>query len=162
MEQKYTSRNTSINKNKIPKIYAYQIPKGKSVLDYGCGKYTEHIEEYANRNEIKWKGYDKYNREEEDNQKEKSDYVFCSNVLNVIAEDEIVDEIINECISLATKEAVFTVYEGDRTGKGRQTGKDQYQRNEKKAEYVKRIHDLGFDARTNFIGIIVPVNSISE
>ena len=40
MDQKYTSANTSVNKNYLPAVYnKVKLNKGESVLDYGCGKY---------------------------------------------------------------------------------------------------------------------------
>ena len=44
MEQIYTSANTSVNSSRLPKIYnlAKEKIEGKSVLDYGCGKYFDN------------------------------------------------------------------------------------------------------------------------
>lgn len=146
MEQKYTSKGTSINSEKLPRIYGAKIPAGHTVLDYGCGKYVDHLKAKAAENGWVWSGYDPFNYVTDD--VEINDYVICSNVLNVIAEDEVVNEVIRTCVDLAREYAVFTVYEKEGDGVGRQTGKDQWQRNEKTSAYMKRIRDLGYEAKS--------------
>lgn len=144
--QKYNSANTSINKNRLPAIYSYPISAGVTVLDYGCGRYTDHIKEYAEVKGVYWTGYDKYNQPEKNNTQALSreyDIVLCSNVLNVIEEDEIVKSIIRECVRLAEKEAVFTVYEGNGTGIGRASSETSYQRNWKLSEYMRLMENMG-------------------
>ena len=144
MKQEFTSANTSINKNKLPVIYnRADIPSGSSVLDYGCGRHINHLREKAQQNNWTWSGFDPFNLP--NSKPIVSDYVICSNVLNVIKEDSIVNDVITAVISLATKAAIFTVYEKDGTGKGLQTGKDQWQRNEKLSVYVKRMKDMGYN-----------------
>ena len=65
--------------------------------------------------------------------------VFCSNVLNVVDSDEVVAGIAGFLTACAISgAAVFiTVYEGDKSGVGRPTKADCYQRNEKIADYLK-------------------------
>lgn len=149
--QKFTSANTSINKTRLPKIYnLLDNISNCVVVDYGCGRYTDHIKEWAKDRNIQWYGYDKYNQSPETNdvsisKLNEADYVVCSNVLNVIAEDDILLNIIREC-SNNTGKAFFTVYDGDKTGIGRQTGKDQYQRNQKVKWYLDFIRANGYNA----------------
>ena len=41
--QSFTSKETSINSVKLPAVYKRATFSAPVVLDYGCGKYTEHI-----------------------------------------------------------------------------------------------------------------------
>lgn len=157
MAQNFTSKDTSINKGKLPAIYrklSDKVLRFKTVIEYGCGKYTEHIREHLESLYCVPFFYDPYNQPEEENGKALNaiksaifaapfDVAICSNVLNVIDSDETVNEIIRKLVRIAT-DTYITVYEGDKTGKGKQTGKDQYQRNEKAAAYLDRIRGLGY------------------
>lgn len=160
--QNYTSAATSINSTKLPAVYtrvsdsAYQW--ADKLLDYGCGRYVTHLIKYAAQHSALpedeyyhycwWYGYDRYNRDAADNAHALDGYaenssarrmVFCSNVLNVVDSDEVVAGIAGFLTACAISgAAVFvTVYEGDKTGIGRATKTDCYQRNEKIAEYLK-------------------------
>lgn len=149
MGQNFTSAATSINVNKLPSLYnKVDLPKGKTIIDYGCGKYTEHIKEKMKENEIEWYGYDPYNQPKEINEetlKHRADVVVCCNVLNVIDDDETVINIVHRLFNLG-KEVIVQIYEGDKSGIGRQTGKDTYQRNENTEMYRNLIESLGYKA----------------
>ena len=70
----------------------------------------------------------------------KSVDVVCSNVLNVIDDDDTIRKICQRIEYIAEKSGgrgFVTVYEGDKTGIGRRSGFDQYQRHEKLTEYIK-------------------------
>ena len=149
MSQTYTSSATSINSTKLPAVYRKADLSAPYVLDYGCGKYTEHI-----RSALTGKVYlpfDPYNQQDEVNcntmmtvctasaSDERVD-VICSNVLNVIDEDDTIRFIAEQIERITDKTggtAYITVYEGDRSGAGRQTGPDQYQRNEPLRNYLR-------------------------
>jgi hypothetical protein len=83
-------------------------------------------------------GYDLYNQPMDKNQEtiktlESSTpigVIICSNLLCVIKEDEIVQQIVNQ-VTATRQPYFFTVYEGDKSGVGKQTGEDQWQRNQK-------------------------------
>ena len=135
-----------------------------SYLDFGCGRYTRHIadhvatkayevaqnapREYRGHMGI-WHGYDAYNQSEEENDVEleafrsESEFfnqmVICSNVLNVIDSEETIAWIAARFMAWADAGAavMVTVYEGDRSGIGRATKTDCYQRNEKIVNYLK-------------------------
>lgn len=149
--QQFSSANTSINSSKLPRLY--NIINGLThctVVDYGCGKYTDHIIDWAMNRDIWWYGYDKYNQPDDANEcaikhLADADYIFCSNVLNVIAEDDVIANIIKDIVRPHAT-TIITVYEGDRSGVGRVTGADQYQRNCKKSWYVDFIRGLGYHA----------------
>lgn len=122
---------------KLPRAYRADIPKGKSVLDYGCGRCSAYLNAAAKERGWKWTGYDPYWCP--NSTPEKADFVICSNVLNVIAEDAIVEDVIESCISFARETAVFSIYEGNGSGVGRETMPECWQRNEKASAYVARI-----------------------
>ena len=121
------------------------------VVDYGCGKYTDHIQSaLAEQGKVLYP-YDPYNQPEATN-RHTMDFVrwasrtrnevdiVCSNVLNVIDDADTIRNIANEIQTIVETTggtAYITVYEGDRTCVGRATGHDQYQRNEPLRNYLK-------------------------
>lgn len=144
--QKYSSKNTSINT--ISKIYKkYEFKENSIILDYGCGKYDTSINFMKNKNCIVLP-YDKYNRYEDINQQtlnfcknNKIDYIVCSNVLNVILEDEVIFEILDNIYEIANKNTIIliSIYEGDKSSIGKETTKG-YQKNMKLKEYLKYLN----------------------
>lgn len=144
-EQKYTSAGTSINSKKLPAIYnKVRFPTGSRILDYGCGRFIDHIKEKVESQGCTYYPYDPYNLPENKLPNEMFDYAICSNVLNVIAEDNIVRDVIKTVVSHSQK-AYFTVYEGDGSGIGKITGKDSYQRNEKTNKYANLMQYMGYN-----------------
>lgn len=160
--QLFTSKNTSVNKDKFPKLYntlnwkqAFKrceemtdplIENEIFVLDYGCGKYTNHLRQLVysqeNRDVVHWIGYDSYNMETIDeetkwfcNHPQEIDIFVCSNVLNVINDEDEIFHIIK--IASQAKFFFFTVYEGDKTEVGKVTKTDCWQRNEKVKSYLR-------------------------
>ena len=150
MKQNYSSANTSINSKKLPAVYSKKMVKELHdcyLLDYGCGKYTDHIETWCKARNIRYLPYDPYNQTEATNKnsiqmailaKACGNHVvgLCSNVLNVVDSDDAIQDIINSLAILANV-ALFTVYEGDKTGIGKATSADSYQRNEKLKNYLR-------------------------
>ena len=61
-----------------------------------------------------------------------------SNVLNVIAEEDVVLNTINQASRAIVEDgiSIFTIYEGDKSGEGAPVGNDGYQRNQSTADYV--------------------------
>ena len=143
--QKYTSKNTSVNSKKIPALFSKFPFKGKSVLDYGCGKYPEIIKEYVEGCSGRYFGYDPYNLGNEIPKGQTFDVVTISNVLNVIQEDEVIESIIREAMKLAST-VIVSIYEGDKSGIGRMTKKDCYQRNQNRDWYYNFINNMGYKA----------------
>lgn len=146
MIQKITSKNTSINSSKLPVIYNKidfsKFRNGFNILDYGCGKFNNG-RDYITSIGGNWWGYDPFNRTEEENMLCHGNYydcIICSNVLNVISDTLIIYEIIKQIFNKVTlrKQAIFvTVYEGNKSGIGKITKEDCYQRNEPLSNYVK-------------------------
>lgn len=176
--QTYTSAATSINAAKLPAVYtrvsdsAYQW--ADKLLDYGCGRYTDHLIDYCLTHSncpeeddysrfCAWYGYDRYNRPEKWNAEALEGFaasekpftkrmIFCSNVLNVIDSDEVVAGIAGFLTAFAITGAavMVTVYEGDKSGVGKPTKTDCYQRNEKIGEYLKYFGE-GFTVKKGVI-----------
>lgn len=150
-EQKYTSADTSINSTKLPAVYNKKIfEKGNTVLDYGCGKYTEHIKERMEEIGCDWAGYDKFNQPDDINNETKEkmkdgfDIGICSNVLNVIDSLDVIKDIIHE-IKDCCKTAIFFIYEGNKSGEGKPTKKNCWQRNERTSKYVELMREMGYE-----------------
>lgn len=145
--QQYTSANTSVNKTKMPRLFkAYKFESNSNILDYGCGKYTRHIKKFLKEKGCFYIGMDKFNQSQKQNQKaidfsinNRVDYITCSNVLNVIKEDEIIFNIVREIREMCNPntKVIFSIYQGKKDGIGRVTKKDCYQRNEITTEYLK-------------------------
>lgn len=166
-----TSKNTSINVKKLPAIYGRlnwdalrerwakitNFERTPVVLDFGCGRYTDHIEHFLATKGFIYKGYDPFWKSKKENYEALSSeayIIICSNVLNVIANKETVNNIqryIRDFSFLASlgktlvKEPSFyfiTVYEGDKSGIGRMTKPDCFQRNETLDNYIFRYEDV--------------------
>lgn len=149
MAQTFTSSATSINSARLPAVFRKAELTAPVVLDYGCGRYTDHIRSALSGKQ--YLPYDPYNQPNAVNRetaralrsalRRKTPVdVVCSNVLNVIDDDGtvrfIADQIEN-AVELTGGTAYVTVYEGDRSGVGRQTGADQYQRNAPLRYYLR-------------------------
>lgn len=162
--QKFTSKATSINKGKLPRHFGivgkqFGWEKGTTHLDVGGGRFDnaiEHLEEQGVTGHV----YDPYNRSEEHNTNALAATTGAHtaslfNVLNVIQEPE--HQIAALKIAhdqLRTDGKVFIgVYEGDRSGIGKQTGKDQFQRNEKLDAYLPTVQQV-FPNAQMYMGII--------
>ena len=157
MEQRYTSAETSINASKLPALVKKGLKMGLfdgvSVLDYGCGKYTGHVAAAMMEKASAYYPYDPYNQGEETNahslieqgnacQVSTNTAVICSNVLNVIMEDDIIIDIIRNGLKLG-RYMYVTVYTGKGDGVGRPTKKGCFQRNEKLSTYVALAEKAG-------------------
>lgn len=166
-----SSKNTSINSKKLPAIYnrldwdalrerwakITKFDRIPIVLDFGCGRYTDHIEQFLATKGFIYKGYDPFWKSKKENYEALSSeayVVICSNVLNVILDEETFNNIqryIRDFSFLAplgktlVKEPSFyyvTVYEGDKSGIGYITKPDCFQRNETLDNYIFRYEDV--------------------
>lgn len=153
--QNYSSSATSINRSKLPAVYGKATLSAPLVFDYGCGKYTDHIDEHVRSLHKVYLPYDPYNQPDDVNKFSVTLVinamhvrypvdVICSNVLNVIDGDDVVSRIAYTLEDIATTTggtAYVTVYEGDRSCVGRPTGRDQYQRNAPLRDYLRFFHN---------------------
>lgn len=150
MSQTYTSASTSMNARKLPKVYSKlpDLQRHSLLFDYGAGKFTDHIREAFP--DVVYLPYDPYNQPDDVNAVSLTYLanamhvrcpvtVVCSNVLNVIDDDAEIGKIAARIVVAVVRTGgtgYVTVYEGDRSGIGRQTGKDQYQRNQRLETYL--------------------------
>lgn len=142
--QKYTSKNTSVNTTKLPAVYNKvcwdKLPQNILVLDWGCGRNVDLVSKELIKYGLVHIGYDPNWRSEEANTLafacvDENDVFICSNVLNVIDDDEIIKDICKR----ASQHRYFfiTVYEGDKSGVGKCSKEDCYQRNMKTKSYIQ-------------------------
>ena len=163
MKQSVTSANTSINSKRLPAIYGkIHLNEGDRVLDYGCGRYTEHLFSYCLENHAEMFPFDPFNIPEQVNKETREKLEnrpatvgIMSNVLNVIDSDEAIRAAIIDALSLISGKLYITVYEGDKTGHGKYTSNDSFQRNMKRKEYVPMLENMGFNVETKRGMIIV-------
>lgn len=144
MKQRFTSAQTSINSTKAPAVYgmkkAIEAMSGKKVVDVGGGRF-DTAKKAARAYNADVSIYDPFNRSAEHNAAVMAglyDVAIISNVLNVIDSAAARREVVQLA---ATKAAalLITVYEGDRSGKGRQTAADSWQENRPTADYIEEI-----------------------
>jgi len=146
--QTITSADTSLNQvPAVAKMVEWEA--GTRNLDYGCGKFGKFTG-YLCKKGVENLRYDPYNLTDLENETTSEkiknnpvDTATCSNVLNVIY-GVLYRNIAISTIRNSLKEggiAYFTVYEGDRSGIGKETTKG-YQNNNKTQDYVKEIADI--------------------
>lgn len=142
--QTYTSKQTSINSRKAPAIYgmkkAVDTMTGKRIIDIGGGRFDTAQTAARSYNAIV-SIYDPFNRSEEHNREVMAgayDIAIISNVLNVIDNEAARRDVVQLAGSKADT-ILFTVYEGDKSGTGRQTAADSWQENRATADYTEEI-----------------------
>ena len=140
--QEFSSAATSINKSKLPEAYTTISKKigwtpETTHIDIGGGKFDNAVE-FLGKMGVKAHVYDPFNRSEEHNAKVMkevgeggADSASLFNVLNVIKEPEYRHEALKTAHStLKPGGKIFiSIYEGDRSGVGKQTKKDSWQNN---------------------------------
>lgn len=145
--QNFSSKNTSVNTKQLPAVYSKinweKLPKHMlSILDYGCGRDTTYLEDwlkFCQRVPHYIKFDPNWCSKEENNYAEEcmgfANIFICSNVLNVIDDEKVIENICYK----ASKHPIYfiTVYEGDKSGVGKQSKEDCYQRNEKTRHYFR-------------------------
>lgn len=139
--QKYTSKNTSVNHKKVPYLVNHidwRAFSGGRCLDYGSGKLNPETFYIISGNKVQYLPYDPYWLDEQENNKAMSLYptvVICSNVFNVIDDDETMHHIHSYIRGLKVPYFI-KIYEGDKSYISRETKKDCYQRNWLAEEYL--------------------------
>lgn len=167
--QVITSKNTSINSKKLPAVYNkidwdalkidWMVQNGGEnpigiVLDYGCGRYTQHIQDFVNSKGFYYIGFDPYwNKIDFMTEIEQISKinggglaaVICSNVLNVIpwwTGVKQVSNLVHYIGYLANHRYFITVYSGDNSHHGRETKKDCWQWNRPTESYLFACDDI--------------------
>ena len=165
----YSSKNTSINTTRLPAVYnkvdwsRYTHPIDNwCVIDFGCGRIeTQRLisKKLKEHNIAQFYPYDPYHKcmvskkqyEYNAYDPDRNKVVVCSNVLNVINDDDILQKIIAAlCNIIVARDSkgiyrmqpcYITVYEGDKSGVGRLTKKDCWQRNERLPVYLDKFNN---------------------
>ena len=139
--QRNTSANTSLNQ--IPKVWKYiEYDRIDTLLDYGCGRYDK-FKEYVESQGVNYFGYDKYNRSEHENEIALAcspDIITCCNVLNVIDSLSEIEYIVARLSEYACP-VIFSIYEGNKSGIGKVSKKDCFQRNQRASLYIPLIEE---------------------
>lgn len=145
LQQEFSSANTSVNTHRLPAIYNALNPsilRGLNIFDYGVGKVKtlHNVQRWGIINNIAVIGYDKFNLPRRYNQDmlkrlPNSNIIICSNVINTIKEDEIVQSIIN-LITQQSKPFFFKIYEGNKSGIGTSNKPNCWQRNMRTKDYL--------------------------
>jgi hypothetical protein len=148
--QSISSAETSIKQ--VPALFKnnrFEVLPDHRNLDIGGGKYdlgTEHLRGRGIESHV----YDPYNRTPEHNQtvldrfkNAPADSVTAANVLNVIPEFEARLGVIQQAYDNLQPggKAYFSIYEGDKSGKGAATSKG-YQRNAPANSYIDEISNV--------------------
>jgi len=144
--QEHTSAKTSVNM--VPTLFKRVTEFGKLNLDIGGGKFDTASEWLLENHGCKNLVYDPYNRTATQNSyalrhAHDLDTITVSNVLNVIKEKERRAAVLDMTAHYASPDTkvYITVYEGDRTGKGRET-RCGYQLHRKTEDYIKEISEF--------------------
>ena len=166
--QKHSSKNTSVNTTRLPAVYnkidwhRYAHPINYHVFDIGCGKIeTQHLiydklRQHKIKNFYPWDPNhkclgNKIKTVTAMTSVDTSKVIICSNVLNVIDDNKSLNNliaficdmsVIQESNGVYRMNPVYiTVYEGDKSGVGRETKKDCWQRNECLSVYLRKFND---------------------
>jgi hypothetical protein len=144
--QRHTSKNTCVNTLpavlKLAEKQGAWLPGGRN-LDLGCGCYRK-IDDFLEERGVESVGYDKYRPESTDKGwaiAESCQTATCSNVLNVIDCEDARQALIvqaNACLKRGGRLFV-TVYEGDKSGEGRESKPDCWQENRATATYLPEL-----------------------
>lgn len=162
--QKYTSAKTSVNT--LTKVYTkMDFSRGDVILDYGGGKYDTNKDYMKTMGKVLYV-YDPFNRPEAENKevihqiitRGGADYVVCANVLNVIAEDYVIQEILTNVWNFTKPGGIMyiQIYEGNKTGNMEPTTRG-FQRNWKADNYVRFFNGQTYKKSGNIFTLEKPV-----
>ena len=147
-KQQYTSEKTSL-KHVPALIQSISFKAGTINLDFGGGKY-DLASEYLLTQQVVNLVYDPFNRSDLHNdsvlnvlQRHKAYSATVANVLNVIKEDSVILEALLQVKSLVRYGGgiYISIYEGNKTGVGKETTKG-WQRNEKAKAYLEKVKSV--------------------
>lgn len=177
-EQEFSSAETAINgkQGKLPSaLKAASIPSGALVLDYGGGTVESEAvaQDYLDQFNATEMLYDPFNQTPEHNREViktlrsngGADVAICSNVLNVIKEENVRLDVLVKIKKLLKNGATcfITVYEGGGSGEGRITQKGKsYQNHRKTADYLEEVQKVFPEAVRKGSVIIAPNSGQGE
>lgn len=161
--QEFNSADTSINSGKLPTVYGkIEFPVGCTALNYGGGRFDNTIK-FGLANGFTDLIFDPFNRSHEWNtavaksiSENGVDLAVLSNVLNVIKEANVRGFVLRVLANTLNdnKPLFITVYEGDRTGNGRQTSRSAWQENRKLKEYTAEVKKHFAHVKTRYNTIV--------
>ena len=159
-----TSANTSINQ-RIPALFKkVDWKEGTTNLDYGCGKYPWYAADYIAKKGVLNVSYDPYNYPitEKIISGQKFDTVTLSNVLNVIEDYRDRIHVLEQCKEYLKYGGTLyiTVYEGDRSGEGRETKPDCWQENRKLKSYIDEVMEVFYLGYTKIKNGVMEVHKV--
>lgn len=144
--QGFGSAGTSLNQ--VARAFRHIDWKPGTVnVDIGGGRF-DRATEYLAEKEVENLVFDPFNRDAEHNRavaervrEKKADTVTCNNVLNVIDTERSRANVILQAAKALKPEgtAYFSVYEGDKSGVGRQTKSDSWQNNRPTKDYIDEV-----------------------
>ncbi|MBO4632658.1 MAG: methyltransferase domain-containing protein, partial [Lentisphaeria bacterium] len=146
IRQKFSSGNTSL-REVAAGFRKINFQPGTVNLDLGGGRFDEGTKYLAEQG-VKNLVFDPVNRDSSHNREIFDavknggvDTVTCNNVLNVIREQAARSNVILQAAKALKPggTAYFTVYEGDGSGRGRQSQADAWQEHRKTADYLDEI-----------------------
>lgn len=156
LQQAHDSAATSINGNKLPAAFnKIKWQEGSVNLDLGGGKFdnaTEFLKGKGVENLI----FDPFNRDAEWNKRIAEqvqaggvDSVTCNNVLNVIDNEASRENVILQASKAIKPEGVayFYIYEGDKSGIGKDKGQGRWQNNMTAQQYIPEISKYFADVK---------------
>jgi len=166
MKQKYSGANTSVNHTKPPaivklvtKIDGWRM--GSINVDFGCGAHPEIM------SEILYREHGVYNMPVDPHWGFDPDIkllniigagsVTISNVLNVIKEKKLRLNLLRQAKKIRARLNYITVYEGDKSGKGRETKPDCWQENRKTESYMNEIKKVFGAGQVHRLGKLIIV-----
>lgn len=155
--QSFKSKDTSINSTRVPALFKYidwdkwvrEFPHAGQMrnLDMGGGKYntaTKYLDSFNVKNLV----FDPYNCSFDDNLRvvmevaiNPAETATISNVLCVIKEKEKRIELLERAKRWA-KVVFISVYEGDKSGIGRETKRGGWQENRKLSSYISEVEEV--------------------
>lgn len=154
LKQEFSSRDTSINSAKTPAVYN-MVDKiggwheGSVNIDVGGGKYDTLTRALADKGVTSYI-YEPYGRTINENayilaqlqsNALRGDTATCSNVLNVIKESDMRANVVHQVAKAIKPEGVayFTIYEGNKAGRGAVSKDDCWQNNRRVGTYVDEV-----------------------
>ena len=146
MKQEFNSAGTSLKQ--VPALHKMVMNKGLfggTNFDNGAGKFV-NATNFLGENEVLNVRYDPFNLPDEVNHKAARYVGMCdtstiANVLNVIKEESIQIEVLKRSYNMVKNGGMvfISVYEGNKTGEGKESKKGCWQNNKTLKEYLPTV-----------------------
>jgi hypothetical protein len=165
MKQQYSGKNTSSNNWRLPKLFK-QVEKfggftaGTSNIDLGCGRDPSNVTEFMSKRDVTNIPVDPnwdFPAPTEEQLQQVVGSITISNVLNVIKEKRARISLLAQAALLASRDdahVYISIYQGDKSGRGRRTKKDCWQLHQPTDWYLREVRSV-FPVVEKKAGIIV-------